>query len=76
MNGYKLKFKTDNHALMSVAGAEPTNAAYLTNVGRTKLWSAKFCTRSLKSIMSRHKIDIVTGDLTDLKGERQSMAIC
>ena len=76
MNAFKLQFKTDEDALMSASGAAPGNAAYLANIGRTKVWSAKFCTKQLKSMMSQYKIDLVTGDLANLSGKTQSMAIC
>ena len=76
MNAYKLTFRTDHEALMSVPGASSGNAAYLTNVGRTKAWSIKFCTDKLKRIMSRYKLDLVTGDLTNLESKTQSMSIC
>ena len=76
MNAFKLTFKTDDDALMSASGAAPGNAAYLVNIGRTKAWSAKLCTKQLKAMMSRYKIDLVTGDLANLSGKTQSMAIC
>ncbi len=76
MNAFKLHFKTGDDALMSASGAAPGNAAYLANYGRTKAWSIKFCTSQLKALMSRHQIDLVTGDLTDLRGDTQSMTIC
>jgi hypothetical protein len=76
LNAFKLQFKTDRDALMSAPGAAPGNAAYLANFGRTELWSTRFCTEELKAIMSRYKIDLVSGDLTNLKGETQSISMC
>src|SRR5688572_16175063 len=54
---FQLRFKTSDEALMSRPGAEPGNAAYLINVGRTTAWSTRFCTAELKTIMSRHRIE-------------------
>lgn len=75
-DAFQIQFKSGHEALMSQPGAEPGNAAYLSNVGRTKAWSTRFCTPELKAIMSRFGVDIVTGNLTDLAGDTQSMAIC
>ena len=76
MNAFKLQFKTDNDALMTTSDAALGNAAYLANIGRTKVWSAKFCTKQLKAMMSQYKIDLVTGSLANLSGETQSTSIC
>lgn len=76
MNAFKLIFKTDHEALMSVPGAASGNAAYYTNIARTNAWSMKFRTKELKKIMLRHKIDLVIGDLTNLVGKTQSIAVC
>ena len=75
-NAFQLKFETDDAALMSGLGAESGNAAYLTNVGITRAWSVRFCTDELKAIMSRYRIDLVTGNLTNLEGKTQRMSIC
>ena len=76
MYAFQIRFMTTNDALMSDPNARPGNAAYLTNVGRTKAWSTRFCTPELKAIMERHAIDMVTGNLTDTNGDTQSMSIC
>lgn len=76
LNGYQIKFETDREELMSSPGAEPGNAAFYSNTGRTEAWSARFCTPKLKSLMARHGIDIVIGDLTNSAGTTQSMSIC
>ncbi|WP_320045158.1 zinc ribbon domain-containing protein [uncultured Desulfobacter sp.] len=76
LNAFKLVFKTDHEALMSVSGAEPGNTAYYHNVGRTLTWSTKFCTKELKKIMLQHEIDLVSGDLANFDGETQSMSPC
>ena len=75
MKAFKLIFKTDHEALMSVAGAA-SGTAYYTNIARREAWSMKFRTKELKKIMLRHKIDLVTGFLTNLVGETQSIAFC
>lgn len=76
MSAFKLIFKTDHEALMSVPGANSGNPAYYTNIGRTKAWSMKFCTKNLERIMLLYKIDLVIGDLTNLVGETQSISTC
>jgi hypothetical protein len=76
LNAFQVKFETGNDALMSKPDAEPGNAAYYENVGRTKAWSTRFCTPELSAIMRRNKIDTVSGNLTDSTGDTQSMAIC
>lgn len=76
MNAYKLLFKTDRAELMSEPGAAPGNAAYIANTGLTKLWSMRFCTENLKAIMSQYGIDMVSGDLSNRRGETQSLALC
>jgi len=76
LNAFIIIFKTDHEDLMSNPGAKPGNSAYYENQGRTMVWSAKFCTNKLKRIMLQHKIDLVTGELTNLVGEIQSASPC
>ena len=76
INTFQITFMTTHDALMSKPNAEPGNEAFYINVGRTNLWSARFCRPELKSIISRYQMDTVTGKLTDLTGDTQSMAIC
>lgn len=73
---FVLRFETSDEALMSRPVAEPGDAGYVINSGRRNLWSRRFCTAELRSIMSRHRIVMVTGNLTDLMGEIQSVSAC
>jgi len=76
MIAYVLQFKTASEELMSEPNAEENEAAYWRNLGKTEVWSAKFCTVELKKIMTEFKIDMVSGDLTDMQGDTQRMSLC
>lgn len=73
---YALTFRTNKKVLMAAKDAQTNHADYVLNLGKTKIWQIKFCTDSLKKIMAVHQIDIVTGDLQNMKGETQSLALC
>lgn len=76
MRAYKLKFKTNTNALISEPVTHLNSVEYWTNLGKTKSWQTKFCTDELKAIMTTFGIDVVSGDLSNMQGETQSMAIC
>jgi hypothetical protein len=73
---YQIKFKTNHKAMMSERNAEKDHNAYLINQGKVRMWTAKFCTPELKTTMQVFGIDLVSGDLTNMEGETQSMALC
>jgi hypothetical protein len=73
---YQIKFKTNDKALMSKPNAETDREAYLFNLGKTRAWTARFCTPELKTTMAVFGIDLVSGLLTNMEGETQSMAVC
>lgn len=75
-NAFKLHFQANHSALTSRPVKELGDIAYLTKTGRTIVWKSMFCTNELRDIMVRHKIDLAVGNLTDLDGETQSMALC
>ena len=76
LRAYKLQFKTTAKELMATPNAQKDTTAYWTNRGKTEVWQTKFCTDQLKRIMATFRIDLVSGDLTNMSGETQSMAIC
>ena len=76
MRAYALQFQTAAKELMKDPNAQNDIVAYWSNRGKTELWQTKFCTAQLKQIMTTFKINLVSGRLTDMKGEIQSMAIC
>ena len=76
MRAYKLQFQTNVNALMSDSVTNLNSIEYWTNLGKTKSWQTKFCTDELKAIMTTFEIDVVSGDLANMQGETQSMAIC
>ena len=73
---YQIKFKTNHRALMSEPNAEKDQQAYLSNQGKVRMWTAKFCTPELQTTMAVFGIDLVSGLLTNMEGETQSMAVC
>jgi hypothetical protein len=76
MRAYKLQFRTTAKELMAEPTAQKDTAAYWTNRVKTEVWQTKFCTDQLKRIMIMFRIDLVSGALTNVKGEIQSLAIC
>ena len=76
MRAYALQFQTAAKELMKDPNAQNDIVAYWSNRGKTELWQTKFCTAQLKQIMTTFKINLVSGRLTNMKGEIQSMAIC
>jgi hypothetical protein len=76
MRAYKLTFETSSPALLKSPSGEGDQVAFLKNSGKVDLWQRKFCSLGLIPIMVRHGLDLVSGDLRDLKGETQSLAIC
>jgi hypothetical protein len=73
---YQLTFKTGVAALMSAPNAENGNAAFVKNQGLSQAWEAKFCDDRLDSLMAAWKVRYLSGDLQNLQGETQSMALC
>jgi hypothetical protein len=76
MRAYKLQFKTAAKELMAEPNAQNNTVAYWTNRGKAEVWQTKFCTDKLKQIMATFRLNLVSGQLTDRRGEIQSMAIC
>lgn len=73
---YQIKFKTNHKALMSEPNAEKDQKAYLINQGKVRMWTEKFCTPELKTTIQVFGIDLVSGRLTNMEEEIQSMALC
>lgn len=74
---YKLTFKTSAESLHSVANAGNDRSASETNAAITELWQEKFCSPLLKQVMkSQAGIVGVTGDLQNMKGVSQRLALC
>jgi hypothetical protein len=76
MRAYTLQFKTAAKELMAAPNAQNDPVAYRTNQGKTEVWQAKFCTDQLQQIMATFNLNLVSGQLADMRGEIQSTAIC
>lgn len=76
LRAYKVVFSTSVRELMSNPNGSTDRTARTENLGRTAVWQAKFCTRELKTIMARDGLDLVSGDLQNISGLTQSMALC
>jgi hypothetical protein len=73
---YQIKFKTNHQALMSEPNADKDQKAFQINQGKVRLWTTKFCTPELKTTMRAFRIDLVSGRLSNMEGETQSLAVC
>jgi hypothetical protein len=75
-SSYKVSFQTSAPELLAAADARTNSSSKLANLGRTKLWEAKFCTDELNAILVKLNVNIAVGSLEDAKGELQSGAFC
>lgn len=74
---YKLTFRTNLESLHSVANAATDKTANLTNQALTIVWQEKFCSPLLKQLIKdQQNITGVIGDLQNMSGETQRIAIC
>ncbi|MCC7680736.1 hypothetical protein [Janthinobacterium sp. FW305-128] len=73
---YVLKFSTDAVEFMSAPGADVDRAKFLANLARTEIWQARVCTEKIKQLMTKHKMFLVSFNLTNTSGETQAMGVC
>lgn len=73
---YVLKFSTDDAEFMSAPGADVDRAKFLANLARTEIWQARVCTEKIKQLMTKHKMFLVSFNLTNTSGETQAMGVC
>ncbi len=73
---YKLVFASSSPDLMSDPAGSSSPSAHLRNQGIALMWKEKFCTSDLSSIISRHRLALVSGQIVDTHGEIQAIAIC
>ena len=54
----------------------PEYAAFYRNSAKTAVWQATFCTIQLQDLMATFRLSLVSGNLTDLDGKTQALAVC
>ena len=76
LRAYQIQFITSRQDLMAEEISLTETTPSTRNSMRTALWQAKFCTLQLQGLMATLRLNVVSGNLTDLHGETQSMAVC
>lgn len=73
---YKSVFITTHPALMSLPDAAKNPESKMKNLARTAAWQTNFCSEEMQQLINTNNLWVVSGDLTDDKGETQSLALC
>lgn len=73
---YKVVFLTRGDSMLSDPDGGTSQSGFLRNRGLALAWKAKFCTADLSSVMRQYGIGMVSGQVLDLAGDIQAIAIC
>jgi len=76
MPAYVITYQIEKDEIKTRQDADTNPTSFAINTGITKMWSDMFCTKELKSIMQKHDVFMITGQLVGKDGKKYSMSPC
>lgn len=73
---YVITYAIEKDALKTRKDAKVNPTSFAINTGITEIWSNLFCTEELKGIMQKYDVFMISGQLIDKSGEKNSISVC